>query len=277
MQEFFERRNEEITHNLRVKTYPDGSRDFLLASRDVFRESGWEMSDKSDRIITSGDGTHSDASNDRSRRRARSVIRDLARSNDFKYFVTLTLDAAIVDRYNLGAVVKRLNVWADNRVRRRGLKYVLVPELHKDGAVHFHGFINDALRVVDSGTVRVPESKKPRKPKSRAQRDTWLADGGHVVYNVPDWTFGFSTAIKLYGEREAAIGYTLKYISKQEQKIGGRWYYSGGKLLKPTVELFDAEPDADVFERAGSFEVPEIYCRFVSWTEKAKEGTAHDG
>lgn len=33
---------------------------------------------------------------------------------------------------------------------------VLVPERHKDGAIHLHGFFNDALPLVDSGTISRP-------------------------------------------------------------------------------------------------------------------------
>ena len=73
-------------------------------------------------------------------RRAASKLRDIALCNDFRYFVTLTLDPAKIDRHDMDALVRVLNRWADNRVRRHGLRYVLVPERHKDGAIHLHGF-----------------------------------------------------------------------------------------------------------------------------------------
>ena len=76
----------------------------------------------------------------RAARRARAALRDLALCNDFDCFVTLTLDGAQVNRYDPKQVIQKLNRWADNKVRRDGLRYVLVPELHKDGAIHFHGF-----------------------------------------------------------------------------------------------------------------------------------------
>lgn len=163
------------------------------------------------------------ASRERAQRRARIAVRDLGLSNDWAYFVTLTLDAKRIDRYDPVEVVKHLNHWLDNRVRRDGLAYVLVPEHHKDGAIHFHGFFNDALPVVDSG-----------------HHDA----GGHTVYNLPAWGWGFSTAIALYGERAAAVAYCCKYVAKQQEKIGGRWYYSGGKLRRPDVEWCDVDFDA---------------------------------
>ena len=95
-----------------------------------------------------------------------------------------------------------------------------MPERHKDGAIHFHGFFTDAVRAVESGHT----------------------DGtGHKVYNLPEWTLGFSTAIELYGTYSSAVGYVCKYVRKQEEKIGGRWFYSGGKLAKPAVSYPDVE------------------------------------
>lgn len=251
-----------IRCNTRVKLYPTGACEVLTASRSVFRIAGWEQSDKWDRCssedpqlsldeetayevlerraIEDEDGAAEAAAAAaallRAQRRARTKVRDLALSNDFRYFVTLTLDGGKVDRYDVHAVTKKLNSWLDNAVRRHGLKYVLVPELHKDGAIHFHGFINDALRVVDSGTVIPPQGGKPRRPRSARQRAQWLENGGHVVFNLPQWRVGFTTAIELYGEYSAAVGYVCKYISKGSEKVGGRWFYHGGDLRQPEVQ-----------------------------------------
>lgn len=136
-----------------------------------------------------------------------------------KYFITLTLNKECIDRYDAATIIPRLQVWLSNMVKRHGLKYILVPEHHKDGAIHFHGFINDALRVIDSG----------------------VKQNGRQVFNLPQWKFGFTTAIELYGDYDAAVGYVCKYIAKEQDKIGGRWYYSGGGLARPEVEYTDLE------------------------------------
>lgn len=251
----------DIMHNVRVKTYPSGLQEISCASEPVYREAGWELSDKWTTTPRGGLSDNSDSVDNliRAQRRARMAIRDIALSNEFKYFVTLTLDASKVDRYDITAQTKRMNTWLDNRVRRCGLKYVLVPELHKDGAIHYHGFINDALSVIDSGTLQ-SDSARPRKPRSKAERSRLLASGAHVVYNLPDWKFGFSTAIEIYGDYRKAVSYVCKYINKQQQKIGGRWYYSGGDLQKPFVTLSDIDidefmaqngSDSPTFSRAG--------------------------
>jgi len=262
----------EVSFTGRIKTYPDGSREIMACSKAVFREAGWGA----EKTAQKGPGRAKKASGDiaRAQRRARAQVRDIALSNPFTHFVTLTLDAGKVDRYDVAAITRKLNAWLSNQVQRRGLKYVLVPERHKDGAVHFHGFFNDALDRVDSGTVIPPGGGRPRKPRSQAQRADWLARGGRVVWNLPGWSLGFTTALELVGEYSQAVSYVCKYIGKQQdgqpgQKVGGRWYYSGGALDSPEVTLADLDWRA-VAERPGAyeFEVPEAGAVFVRLTER---------
>lgn len=189
----------------------------------------------------------------RSKRRAVSRIRDIIMCNDFDCFVTLTLDGSQIDRTDYSAVIKKLNTFLDNRVRRSGLRYVGVPELHKKGGLHFHLLCNSgALRLIDSGTVSVAGHKRPIKV-STADRLHVPLDKRHVVYNIPDWTLGFSTAIMTYGETAAVARYIGKYITKGAEKIGGRWYYSGGSLSEP-VCLYERGGFSDFTEFTYQFE-----------------------
>lgn len=248
-----------ITHNSQLKKYPDGSAVMLIASKPIFREPGWEEVGKkpAERSEPKSEKSRELENLERSRRRAKAMVSDYARCNDFCYFVTLTMDKAMVDRYDITGINKKLRSYLDNAVRRDGLKYVLIPEYHSDGAIHFHGLINKAVELVDSGTIKLPNSKKPRKPRSKVQRVEWLENGGQVVYNIPGYTLGFSTAIELYGDYSRAIGYVCKYIGKGKQKIGGRWYYSGGNLRTPDKEYFDTDFDSC---RVGehSFTIPRL-------------------
>lgn len=290
-------------HNCMIKSYPDGRQEITAADRAFFRERGWEVSDdyylaeqrrkaayrrqllKDTHEVLGGcvalgeaQGEQIAENIDRAKRRARTMVRDYARSNDFKYFVTLTLDAArVTDRYDIGAVVKDITRWLDNRCRRNGLKYILVPEEHKDGAIHFHGFINDALRVVDSGTMSM-NGGKPRKPRSARQRAEWAQKGAHVVYNIPAWVYGFSTAIKLYGKRDAAIGYTVKYITKAQKKLGGRWYYSGGGLALPSVTWADVNYNNLAAKHGDSqFTLDKLGVTMIRYTQGGGEDAELDG
>ena len=206
----------KIEHNVAIYRYPCGSMDILAAQRHIFREPGWEQRGRQTPAPAAREpgGRSEGADMVRSMRRARAKVRRLALANDFAWFVTLTLDPAKIDRYDPAAVTKALNRWADNMVRRHGLRYILVPERHKDGAFHFHGFFaGPGLEAVPSG-----------------HNDSQ----GHEIFNLPQWGFGFTAAIGLYGTYSQAVGYVCKYIGKQGgERPMGRWYYSGGDLKEP--------------------------------------------
>ena len=205
--------------NAIVYSYPGGEADMIFTS-GVIRVGAERSPDQKPAAREAGKKAEG-ADLDRSMRRARAKLRRLALANDFEYFVTLTLDPAKIDRYDPSAVTKALNRWADNMVRRHGLRYILVPEMHQDGAFHFHGFMGgDGLNVVDSGV-------------------SW---GGRPVYNLPQWKLGFTTAQRLYGDYHAAVGYCCKYIGKQgAERPLGRWYYSGGPLKEPAKEYLEVD------------------------------------
>lgn len=197
---------------------------------------------------------------ERAKRRAKSHLLDYALCNNFDCFVTLTLNPDTIDRTDYKAIIKKLNTWLDNRVRRCGLCYVGVPELHKNGAIHFHILCNDVLNVVDSGTVIRPTGGKPVK-QATATRQGFSLDECRKVYNISDWTLGFSTMYHTYGDVRAVANYIVKYITKGTEKVGGRWYYSGGDLLKPLYRYdyvsFDEVIDYDYdFEcEGGNFKI----------------------
>jgi hypothetical protein len=168
--------------------------------------------------------------------RAESVARNRARRKVFDYvcgddsldlFCTLTLDKEKLARDEWGEIVRKLNVWLDNRVRRNGLKYVLVPEYHKDGhAIHFHGCMNsEALTLAASGHF----------------------DRGKEVFNITSWKYGFTTAKKIdsgVGSRVACAKYIAKYMTKGQEKIGGRYYLHGGSLAEPFFKYSNTDFDA---------------------------------
>lgn len=264
----------EVQHNLKVQRWADGSATLTVCDRAVFRAPGWERASDPPRVFSSavadeiaedeyreaeragkflsdGQALPSDIENvRRAVRRARAKVTGLARSNAFAYFVTLTLSDERVDRHDDAAVLKKFQNWLHNFSRRYGLAYVLVPERHKDGAIHFHGFINEVLWAKDSGTVIPADGGRPRRPRSDAERRRLLDAGGHIVYNLPQWSFGFTTAIRLYGEYTSAVRYVCKYIGKSyspssglPEKIGGRWFYSGGPLVRPFPDLADVNFD----------------------------------
>lgn len=264
----------EVFYNTRTKYYEDENGtlvpfEIACANRQIFKESGAELSEFSRSIDWR---LEYDAANaelfggafgnsrhyvptpesreyylDCSRRRARRKIFDYIICNNFDCFITLTLDKSLIDRNDYGAVIKKLKDFLSNRVKRKGLIYLGVPEFHRNGGLHFHFCVNSsAFSLSDSGCVSVDGHKRPIKI-STAKRLKIPESEWHTVYNVDDWRLGFSTAIMTYGDRGALAHYMRKELDKDCQKrltpegfiekIGGRWYYSGGKLKKPIVKL----------------------------------------
>lgn len=208
----------------KYQTMPDGSRRLLSVSvldRPIFNPHHMERigADVIERAPRAKDAaTEEDRA--RATRRAKLHALELIVCNpSLDCFVTLTFDPRLADRGSWDDVYKKLSVWLSNRVSRRGLCYVAVPEHHKDGVnIHFHLLCNSsALRLKKTNIV-----KKGRR-----------------VYNVSDWGFGFSTALMIEGENahEKCAKYIFKYMTKQKgQKIGGRYYLHGGELMEPLKE-----------------------------------------
>lgn len=73
--------------------------------------------------------------------RSKRTVIDYGMNNDFDFFVTITFDGNKVDRYNSHSVLRKLqNALKDyRRFYDCDFAYVLVPERHADGAIHFHG------------------------------------------------------------------------------------------------------------------------------------------
>lgn len=260
----------EVMHNGRVILTPSGEvLEVCTASRPIFRDPGFDPlpTQKSPASTQKSPGS-TQKSPDYAQKGARRARKELflcaACNPDLDTFVTFTqAPDKVQDRYDYKEAVRRLGRWLDNRVRRRGLKYIFVPELHQDGAVHWHGLCNaPALSLVDSG----------HKDKR-----------GRVVFNVKDWTFGFTTAT-MVGEHIAACRYVTKYIGKGMTggTIGGRYWLHGGKLARPIVHLFDTEQP---LPGASAYDVPEAGLRLwygVNWDvgttsrEEEEEGMEHE-
>lgn len=177
----------EIQHNCCIKRYPDGGAEILACAAAVFRERGWEAADKWEAEPRAA-AEHPDVAGNlaRAKRRARTMVRDYARANDFAHFVTLTLDASrVTNRYDIDACTRDIRVTLDNLVRRKGLQYVLVPEEHKDGAIHYHGFINAALRA----TARAMAGGGLERCLQRSSVEIRLLDGDRALWRARrrDW------------------------------------------------------------------------------------------
>lgn len=149
----FRVRQVDAYSNARVKSYP--SIDVVqVCNEPIFREPGWEPLRRLYDVPPKGEGNDPQRAAEVSRNRAKAAVRDIARCNRFDFFFTWTLDAAKISRYDPEEVLKKVMTFLKNASYRKGFRYVLVPELHKDGAIHFHG-------LCCLGDVRIQQATDP--------------------------------------------------------------------------------------------------------------------
>lgn len=224
-------------HNTKIKFFPNGKIHITCFSRDIFND-GWE--DIREKDIVCREAYELNNPRDDSLKRAKGKIFDIALSNEWDYMITLTLDKDKIDRYDKEAIIKPFRKWLNNMVSRYGLKYLIVPEYHSDGAIHFHGLINESLNLTNSGTYKIPQLKKPCKEATVKKYGYSVTDAEvRAVYNINNWHFGFSTAIKIDENVEAVSKYITKYTCKNFQKIFGQTFFAGGGVNRelPNVML----------------------------------------
>lgn len=151
--------------------------------------------------------------------RARHKIFDIALSNTWQYFCTFTFNDKIQNAYDYQDSINKVKKWTQNMVQRKGLRYLLVPELHPTSSrIHLHGLLafGDSVPLQFSG--HFDKSNRP-------------------IYNLPSWSYGFSTIIRLDDHTQDRIAkYITKYVTKELEKLTGNYYYAGGHDLVRDVE-----------------------------------------
>ena len=106
----------------------------------------------------------------RSYNRTKNKIYEYSRCVKWEKFITLTFNEQKVDRYNFDECSRIARQWLHNqRKNAPQLQYLLVPELHKDGAFHFHGLL------ANTGNMKFKDSGKRTKDK-------------RTVYNMSAWS-----------------------------------------------------------------------------------------
>lgn len=274
---------EEIYFNTKTKRYPDGSTTTCYCNKYIFtdKEKLNEYSEDIERLqaeidnkfqeelekqgYISSENEKNDKQNENTEneqkkikrqningeersdsiKRARDKVFDIARLNEWKYFITITFNGSEYEFKDPQFVAKKLRDWLRNRAKRNGLKYLLIPEYHKKGGIHCHAFINDVLQVVDSGTRLVEGYNKPVKLDTVSRKNLKVRN---IVYNIPDWKYGFSTAIEV--DNNVAFSYYItKYITKGNKKIFGNYYWSGGGVVREPEYIYTNSNFNDISSR----------------------------
>lgn len=140
--------------------------------------------------------------------RAKARIIELAWCNQWDYFVTLTLDPVKYDRFNLKNFRTDLSQWLRNYGRKTNTKidYLLIPEKHKDGAWHMHGFIKGLPReCLREFTL---EEKLPHYLRTKIKAN-------QAQYDWDDYRlkFGYINCETIKNHK-AVSKYVMKYITK---------------------------------------------------------------
>ncbi len=195
--------------------------------------------------------------------RTKQNIYKFSRQADWEYFITLTFDGSKVNRYDFDECMNKANKWFNNQKARKSpdLKYLFVPEQHKDGAWHIHGVIADVgeMSFADSGRVAIGE---------KAYRRSDVNSEFATIYNLSGWRFGFSTATRVRDKYKVA-SYITKYITKDlcESTFGKKRYYRSRNIPEPLEKGFIVEPkDFDSFmaEMVDSFGCGMVYQKEVN-------------
>lgn len=180
-------------------------------------------------------------------KRAKDSIFDLVYSNSWDWFFTGTFDTKKINSSDPNSIRKPLQKWFNNLHVKYGCSYICIFERHKNtDGIHIHGLLREnpftPLRLVASDTRTFYGFKKPMKERT-AKRHGLDWSKGQIVYNLKTWRFGWSTAIKCYGDRGALSHYITKYITKDNEKIMGRYYWHSRNLEKPRIEYMNVNYD----------------------------------
>lgn len=190
-----------------------------------------------------------------SMKRAVDKVYDIAFQNEWKYFFTGTLNEDNnFSRYEPKEIIKPLNKWLNNQVNRKGLQYLIIPEVHpeKGEGIHFHGLMNDALDLTDSGRVLFRDGNAWRREDLERKGED--VSQFRTIYNVNAWKYGYSTAIPLQGSPASIACYITKYITKDVKKLFGRFYYSSRNIEK-SAEMIYLHTDKACYEDCGANEI----------------------
>lgn len=185
-------------------------------------------------------------------KRAKDSIFDYIVCNDWTYFFTGTINPKKMDSHKPSECSKPLKIWLNNMQKRYGISYICIFELHKKGGIHMHGLLKEdsekPLRLERSGTKSYFGFKKPMRDRT-ARKYGLDVSKGVDVYNLKTWAFGWSTAIKTYGEPQQLAHYVTKYLTKDAKKIFGRYFWHSRDLKKPQIQYanidFNAVPSAE--------------------------------
>lgn len=155
----------------------------------------------------------------RSIRHTKNSVFDYALNNTWDYFVTFTFDQTF-NRYDFPELRRYMSQFLQNYRKRHceDMKYLGLPEFHKDGAIHFHFLISGSL----PDNLLLPHCDQKKYPGAKYLKNWRGINVWEPVQN--------SVAISCY---------MCKYVVKDIIVNAGRArYISSRNLNKPSEEVF---------------------------------------
>ena len=177
-------------------------------------------------------------------------IYNIARSNTWQWFITLTFDRNNNDSSDYEIVTRRLKTFLNHLQQRKcpDMKYLIVPELHADKEhYHFHGLLSnvDNLRFCFSGKFDKKENP---------------------IFNIRDWTYGFTTATQVKDTNRAS-SYITKYVTKDiDLKLKNKKRYLCSRNIDRTEPEFMMMYEEDFLE---------VYADDIVYAKNVKVAAAH--
>ena len=191
-----------MVYNLKIKKFANNKQQIILYGYPIHKNDKISqlLADKAN--ITKSLTNHKHTDNEKlhsiynSKSRTIKSIYDLARANDWDYFVTMTFNPEKVNRKNYDDIIHAMQLYIKTLKKHcNDFVYLIVPELHKDNrSWHLHGLFKniDSRLLADSG---------------KRTKD------GDIIYNLLTWDYGWTTATKV-NDNDRVVRYMTKYITK---------------------------------------------------------------
>lgn len=146
--------------------------------------------------------------------RTKRNIREIALSNNFEYFATVTVNSKNADRFSLDECQDLLRKKFKKLKRiNKDFAYIFITEKHKDGAFHFHGLV-------------------------KGIEEFYVNQNGYLSHKILD-EVGFNSFSKI-NDYIKCCNYITKYITKDcVRNTAGYIYISSRGLKKADVYDYD--------------------------------------
>ena len=176
-----------------------------------------------------------DSDTDKARLASRQLAyeRALANSDIWSYFATITFDSTKQDRNNFELLRQRFT----NFLRRKGVKYFFVPELHKKGGIHFHALLSKEIEpYLSEFSETAPKALKNHYISKK------LSDGVPIKNCVSiSETYGYCI-IEPIRDVDSCVHYMTKYVLKTFDdenftRISRRRFFISKGLKSPSIVL----------------------------------------